>query len=105
MNKKTRKTLVDITPRLMEFRSLPQKTQEELFPLLGAVAQSALQLIDLLESMGETTYEELAAQLGQNPQTISQKLHALIEGGYPIQLDERTAIAKTGRLRRTAKLL
>lgn len=106
MNKTSRNTLTAIAPNVMEFRSLPKKTQQDIFPLLGKLTQTTIELLNLIEESEdeEMTYEDLAQQMGQNPQTIAQKLNALVEGGYPLKLDERVVIAVTGRPRRTAKL-
>jgi hypothetical protein len=49
-------------------------------------------------------FEEIADEMDMNPNTISQKLNALIDGGYSgITLIESTAFAPIGRCRKLAR--
>jgi predicted transcriptional regulator len=50
------------------------------------------------------TFEEIADEMDMNPNTITQKLNALIEGGYSgLTLTESAAFSWTGRHRRLAR--
>jgi predicted transcriptional regulator len=49
------------------------------------------------------TFEEIADEMDMNPNTITQKLNALIEGGYNgLTLTQTTAFSWTGRYRKLA---
>jgi predicted transcriptional regulator len=60
----------------------------------------------MLELIAEKplTFEEIAEEMDMNRNTISQKLNALIDGGYSgLTLTESTAFAKNGRCRKLAR--
>ncbi len=86
-----------------QFMELEASEKEWLFPRLNPGVQSSIEIIELI-SEKSLTFEEIADEMGMNPTTISQKLNALIEGGYSgLTLTESTAFAPTGRCRKLAR--
>ena len=86
-----------------QFMELEAAEREWIFPLLNRGVQSS---IDILELIAEKplTFEEIADEMDMNPNTITQKLNALIEGGYKgLTLTQTTAFSWTGRHRKLAR--
>jgi DeoR/GlpR family transcriptional regulator of sugar metabolism len=94
--------LKDRAEAIAKFRELDPKEQEWLFPLLQKGIQRTLELIDLISEQ-PMTYEEIADELDVHPTTVTQKLNALAEGGYPLDITGTTAFAPTGRPRKLAR--
>lgn len=87
-----------------KFRTLADSEQEWLMELLK-VGKSALLALRILDAISDNplTFEEIADICECNPQTVSQILNALEQGGMTIQLNEFSAFAPTGRLRKLAR--
>jgi predicted transcriptional regulator len=86
-----------------QFMELEPSEKEWIFPLLNRGVQSSIEIIELIAEK-PFTFEEIANEMDMNPNTISQKLNALIDGGYSgLTLTESTAFAKTGRCRKLAR--
>jgi len=86
-----------------KFRELDISEKEGMFPLLNRGVQSCIEIIELIAEK-PLTFEEIADEMDMNPNTISQKVNALIDGGYSgITLTESTAFAQTGRCRKLAR--
>lgn len=67
----------------------------------GGVAAGHKQLEDAI--INPLTFEEIADICECNPQTASQILNALEQGGMNIQMDKASAYAPTGRPRKLAR--
>lgn len=102
MQNAAREKLREKAEAIAKFRELAIEEQEWLFPLLTQGIRNTLELLDLI-SETPLTYEEIASELGIHPSTVTQKLNALAEGGYPLDLAETTAYAVTGRPRKLAR--
>lgn len=86
--------------QLME---LEASEREWIFPLLNRGVQSSIEIIELIAEK-PLTFEEIADEMDMNPHTITQKLNALIDGGYSgLTLTESTAFSWTGRHRKLAR--
>ena len=84
------------------FLSLSEADQEWLMPGMSRSAISTIKLLKLL-SERPYTFEELASELGMNPQSISQRLNAL-SGEIPLDLSESGAFLEIGRPRKLVRL-
>jgi predicted transcriptional regulator len=85
-----------------QFMELEASEREWIFPLLNRGVQSSIEILELIAEK-PLTFEEIAEEMDMNHNTISQKLNALIDGGYGLTLTESTAFAKTGRWRKLAR--
>jgi hypothetical protein len=88
---------------ILFFLDMEPEAQDRLWPLIPRGIRSTIELLDAI-SQQPKTYKELAAELGNHPMTISQKLNLLSEF-IPIELGDDTAYApspKGGRRRRIA---
>ncbi len=86
--------------QLME---LEVSEREWIFPLLNRGVQPSIEMLELIAEK-PLTFEEIAEEMDINHNTISQKLNALIDGGYSgLTLTESTAFAKNGRCRKLAR--
>ena len=78
-------------------------TPPGIFPLLNRGVQSSIEILELIAEK-PLTFEEIAEEMEMNHNTISQKLNALIDGGYSgLTLTESTAFAQIGRCRKLAR--
>lgn len=102
MNESYSKKIEALAIAISNFQSLKQEEQKLLKPLLFPGVLKTLKMIELISEKA-MTYEEIAIELGQNECTVKQKLNALLKGGYPITLTEKTASAQTGRPRNLAR--
>ena len=86
-----------------QFMELEAAEREWIFPLLNRGVQSSIEILELIVEK-PLTFEEIAEEMDMNHNTISQKLNALIDGGYSgLTLTESTAFAQTGRCRKLAR--
>jgi predicted ArsR family transcriptional regulator len=86
-----------------EFMELEASEREWIFPLLNRGVQSSIEILELIAEK-PLTFEEIADEMDMNPNTITQKLNALIEGGYNgLTLTQTTAFSWTGRYRKLAR--
>lgn len=87
---------------IAKLQELDDEELHWLKPLLSKGVQSTM---DLLKLIGDRpmTFEEVAIELDINQCTVTQKLNALLEGGYPLTLTDKTAFAETGRPRKLAR--
>ncbi|CAD5988669.1 hypothetical protein PCC9214_05435 (plasmid) [Planktothrix tepida] len=97
-----RKKLTEQAKLIAKFQELEQKEREWLFPLLSKGVRNTLELLDLISDR-PLTFEEIATELDIHPTTVTQKLNALVAGGYPLALTDKTAFAETGRPRKLAR--
>lgn len=81
------------------FYQLDDSVKDVVLPLLSRGVISTIELIDLIYDTS-LTFEEIAASLGINHSTVTQKLNALKNGGFPLDMDETTVIYRTGRPRK-----
>ncbi|MEH1828230.1 MAG: helix-turn-helix domain-containing protein [Nostoc sp.] len=104
MYKPTADRLKEGALAIEKFRTLADSEQEWLLELLkvGKSAILALKILDAI-SANPLTFEEIADICECNPQTVSQMLNALEQGGMTIQMDETSAYAPTGRLRKLVR--
>lgn len=102
MNQDTRERLKEQAESIKQFMELEKGEQDWLYPLLSRGIRSTIELLDLI-SDHRLSYQEIATELGMNAQTVTQKLHALAEGGLPIDLTEKGAFALIGRPRTLAR--
>lgn len=101
MDETARSRLIGLADAIYKFRQLEVVEQQWLLQLLNRNVKSTLEILDLISEKA-LTFEEIADEMDMNPQTISQKLNALAEGGYPLDLSTTTAFAPTGRPRKLA---
>jgi predicted transcriptional regulator len=86
-----------------QFMELEASEREWIFPLLNRGVQSSIEMLELIAEK-PLTFEEIAEEMDMNHNTISQKLNALIDGGYSgLTLTESTAFAQIGRCRKLAR--
>jgi predicted transcriptional regulator len=85
------------------FMELEASEREWIFPLLNRGVQSCIEIIELIAEK-PLTFEEIAEEMDMNHNTISQKINALMDGGYSgLTLTESTAFTQTGRCRQLAR--
>ncbi|MDF0556373.1 HTH domain-containing protein [Kamptonema sp. UHCC 0994] len=102
MHDDQREKICALAKTIYKFQSLEDSEKKWIKPLLSRGIVKTLEMLDLIE--GNTlTFEEIADDLQIHPTTVTQRINALIEGGYPISLNGKTAIAATGRPRKLAK--
>lgn len=99
MDAAARVRLIELAPLVEKFRSLHPSEQKWLKPLLSRNVQSALLLLESISEQ-KKSFEEIADETGLNPQTVTQKLNALAEGGVRVDMNDRVAFARTGRPRK-----
>lgn len=87
---------------IYKFQQLEETEKRWLKPLLSRGIVNTLRMLELLENRA-MTFEELADELTIHPTTIKQRIYGLIDGGYPISLEGKVAIAETGRPRKLAR--
>lgn len=104
MNKTTLTKLSNGAKVLEQFRHLADSEQEWLIEVLK-VGKSALLALDILDAIASQplTFEEIGRICECHPQTASQILNALVEGGMSLSLNDKSAYAPTGRPRKLAK--
>lgn len=102
MDESSRNRLTEQARAIEKFRNLAPNEQEWLLPLLSRGIRTTLELLDCI-SARHKTFEEIAADMGINIQTVSQKLNALKLGGIDLDLSETAAFAPTGRPRKLAR--
>ncbi len=86
-----------------QFMELEPSEKEWIFPLLNRGVQSSIEIIELIAEK-PLTFEEIADEIDINPHTITQKLNALIDGGYSgLTLIASTAFSWTGRHSKLAR--
>ncbi|MBW4677664.1 MAG: hypothetical protein KME52_27795 [Desmonostoc geniculatum HA4340-LM1] len=102
MNRDTCQKLRDAALSIEKLRSLHDSEQEWLLPLLGKSVLLALKILDAI-AFDALTFEEIASECDCSKQAVSQILNALEQGGMSIQIQESSAFAPVGRLRKLAK--
>ena len=102
MNQDTIDKLKAIAPSIERFRNLHPDEQKWLIHLLSPTTLAALNMLDAIANQ-PMTFDEISKIVERNPQTVSQTLNALNEGGVNIDLTEKTAFAPTGRPRKLAR--
>ncbi|MBE9053674.1 winged helix-turn-helix transcriptional regulator [Nostocales cyanobacterium LEGE 11386] len=102
MNQSTIKKLKDNALAIEKFRTLADSEQEWLLPLFAKSTILALKILDAIAD-NPLTFEEIAQICECSPQTVSQILNGLEQGGMTIQLDKLAAFAPKGRLRKLAR--
>jgi hypothetical protein len=86
-----------------QFMELEASEKEWIFPLLNRGVQSCLEILELIAEK-PLTFDQIADEMDMNKNTITQKLNALIDGGYSgLTLSESTAFSWTGRHRKLAR--
>ncbi|MEG4201736.1 ArsR family transcriptional regulator [Microcoleus sp. Pol12A5] len=86
-----------------QFMELEASEREWIFPLLNRGVQSSIEIIELIAEK-PLTFEEIADEMDMSHHTITQKLNALIDGGYSgLTLTASTAFSWTGRHRKLAR--
>lgn len=102
MDDSIRQRLTEQAKLIAKFQELESKEREWLLPLLSPGIKNTLKLLDLISDR-PLTFEEIATELDIHPTTVTQKLNALVAGGYPLALTDKTAFAETGRPRKLAR--
>ncbi len=87
-----------------KFLELEQEEQDWLALGMDKGTRATIKMVQLITEKS-LTYEEIAEETGQHPNTVIQKLNALSRGGFPLNLTNTTAIAETGRPRKLARRL
>jgi predicted ArsR family transcriptional regulator len=86
-----------------QFMELEASEREWIFPLLNRGVQSSIEILELIREK-PLTFDEIADEMDMNPNTITQKINALIDGDYTgLTLTESTAFSWTGRYRKLAR--
>jgi DNA-binding transcriptional ArsR family regulator len=88
----------DLALNYHAFYQLDDSAKVVVLHLLSRGVLSTLELIGLIYDTS-ITFEEVAISLGINHSTVTQKLSALKNGGFPLDMDDTTAIYRTGRPR------
>lgn len=92
---------------LFFFQELQPWEQAGIWLLLPTGVQKTIEIIESIQDCPRT-YKELATLHEQSVVTISQKLNALSEGGFPLILDSESAEAsisiKAGRPKAIARV-
>ena len=99
MNDNYREKLKAIALSIYEFQRLNKSDKDKFKPLLSNGAIETLKMLDLIESQ-RMTFEEIAIEMNCTKDSVKQKLSALKRGGYPVDMDEKSAVALTGRPRK-----
>ena len=99
MNTDTRDKLIENAGLIEKFHNLHPTEKEWLFPLLNRSIRSTVEMLELIAQERRS----FAGLMDCHPQTFSQKINALIEGGMLIDLSTKGAIAQTGRPRKLAR--
>lgn len=101
MNVDTIERLRNTATLIEKFRNLESKEQEWLLELLS-VGKSAVLTLNILDAIAHQplTFKEIAKTCECHPQTVSQILNAVADGGIAIQMQKKTAYAPTGRPRK-----
>jgi hypothetical protein len=82
---------------------LEASEKEWIFPLLNRGVQSSIEILELIAEK-PLTFEESADEMDMNPNTITQKLNALIDEAYSgLTLTHTTAFSWTDRHRKLAR--
>ncbi|CAK0756388.1 hypothetical protein CCP1ISM_680001 [Azospirillaceae bacterium] len=102
MHDDQREKIRALAKEIYKFQNLEDSEKKWIKPLLSRGIVKILEMLDLIEN-NALTFEEIADDLGIHQTTVSQRINGLIEGGYPISLNGKTAIATTGRPRKLAK--
>jgi len=97
-----REKLRSLAIAFVKFQELDNEEKDWLKPLLSKGILKTLDILDLIADR-PLTFEEIAIELGINQCTVTQKLNALSEGGYPLVLTDKTAFSETGRPRKLAR--
>lgn len=102
MNTDTRDKLIENAGLIEKFHNLHPAEKDWLFPLLNRSIRTTVEMLELI-AQERRSFEEIAGLINCHPQTVSQKINALIEGGMLIDLSAKGAIAPTGRPRKLAR--
>lgn len=100
MNKDTYEKIRASTAFLTKYYELDETDQAWIYTGLDKTFQSTIEMIDLITNR-QLTYKEIAKTLGINFNTVTQKINALIEGGFPIEADTKKAFYQVGRKRKS----
>lgn len=103
MHDTARQKLTELADSYYEFLKLTEAEQKWLLPLFSRGSRTTLEMLKLIAEQ-PMTFEEIALELGIHQQTVTQKLNALAQGGFPIELRDSSAFAPTGRLRKLARI-
>lgn len=101
MNVDTIERLRNAATLIEKFCNLEVKEQDWLLELL-TVGKSAVLTLKILDAIAHQplTFKEIAAECECHPQTVSQILNAVADGGINIQMEKKSAYAPTGRPRK-----
>ncbi|MFB2970390.1 ArsR family transcriptional regulator [Aerosakkonema sp. BLCC-F183] len=97
-----REKLKDLAIAIAKYQDLDESERQWLKPMLSKGIQNTLEMLDLIADR-PMTFEEIAIELDISISTVTQKLNALLDGGYPLTLTDKTAFAETGRPRKLAR--
>lgn len=107
MNSDTYKKIELAVPFLVKYFELDKTEHQWIYPHLDKSIRSTIQILNLIieESL---TYEGIAEELGINMNTVIQKINALKDGGFPLEVKPDKAIYAPSRkknlIRRTDKI-
>lgn len=101
MNVDTIERLGNVATLIEKFRNLEVEEQEWLLELL-TVGKSAVLTLNILDVIAQVplTFKEIAVECECHPQTVSQILNAVADGGMAITMHRKSAYAPTGRPRK-----
>lgn len=107
MNEDTYRKIQLAVPFLVKYFELEKTEQEWIYPYLDKSIRSTIQILDLIID-SSNTYEGIAEELGVNSNTVVQKINALKDGGFPLEVKPDKAVyaprRKRNLIRRTDKL-
>lgn len=98
MNKTTLVKLKLAAPHIEKYRQLDQKEKDWLVPILDYTVLTAISILEQIENQ-PLTFDEIAAEVGMHPTSVSQIIHALSESIH-IDMSTGKAYAPIGRKRK-----
>lgn len=98
MNGDTRKKIEMAVPFLIKYFELEKEEQAWIYPALNKPIKSTIQILNLVID-SSLTYEEIAQDLGMNSNTVCQKINALGDGGFPLDIRPDRALYTPSRKR------
>lgn len=103
MNQDTCDKIRDSASFFTKYFELSVQEQQWIYPALNKSFQSTIEIIELIID-SPMTYDVMSETLGVNKNTIIQKINALSEGGFPIEINlEKASYRLLGKPRNLVK--
>jgi biotin operon repressor len=98
MNQDTYRKIEGAVPFLSRYFELDKSEQAWIYPYLDKSIKSTIKILNLIIDTS-LTYEEIAEDLGINKNTVIQKINALGDGGFPLEIKPDKALYAPSRKR------